>query len=205
VKHQITTQNIKLIRLYESEWNKEVQRFKNVFKPRSGNVKHYYMAGNHDLGFGDGIKLNVVDRFEKEFGDTSYELSFESHSMVVIDSVAMSSTNAQINQKSRDFVRQLRPSDKSRILFSHVPLYRQPSPISGTLTAPAAEDMCGPLRQKSKQIRQGVGYQYQNLMTKELTDFILTQQNLTLFFLVMTMIIAKFFIPLEQERFLKFL
>ncbi|KAG2185780.1 hypothetical protein INT43_002217 [Umbelopsis isabellina] len=156
------------------EWIKEVQRFKKVFSQRSSNTKHYYMAGNHDLGFGDGIKPSVVERFENEFGETSYELSLDSHSIVVVDSVSMSSTSAQINHKSRDFVRQLRPSDKPRILFSHVPLYRQPSPISGTLTAPAAEDMCGPLRQKSKQIRQGVGYQYQNLMTKELTDIILT-------------------------------
>jgi hypothetical protein len=44
------------------------------------------------------------------------------------------------------------------------------------------EDLCGPLRQKKKQITQGVGYQYQNLMTKELSDFILTQSQADIVF-----------------------
>jgi hypothetical protein len=158
-----------------SEWKEEVKRFKNLFKPLDSSTKVLYMAGNHDLGFGDGIRSNIVNRFQGEFGDTSYELFLDSHSIVVVDSVSMSSSDPNIHQQPRDFVREIRPSDKPRILFTHVPLYREPSPISGAYRSEPPEDLCGPLRQSKKQIRQGVGYQYQNLMTKELSDFILTQ------------------------------
>ncbi|GAB5590987.1 hypothetical protein Unana1_05887 [Umbelopsis nana] len=161
----------------DSEWSNEVKRYKKLFQPTDNNVKVLYMAGNHDLGFGDGIKADTVKRFKSEFGDTSYELQFDNHSIVVVDSVSMSSSDPNIHQYSRDFVNRLKPSNKPRILFTHVPLYRRPSPISGTIMSQPPEDLCGPLRQKKKQITQGVGYQYQNLMTKELSDFILTHSQ----------------------------
>ncbi|KAI9286381.1 Metallo-dependent phosphatase-like protein [Umbelopsis sp. AD052] len=159
----------------DREWKEEVNRFKALFKPLDSSTKVLYMAGNHDVGFGDGIRTNIVNRFKSEFGDTSYELFLDSHSIVMIDSVSMSSTDPNIHQQPRDFVREIRPSDKPRILFTHVPLYREPSPISGAYRSEPPEDLCGPLRQSKKQIRQGAGYQYQNLMTKELSDYILTQ------------------------------
>ncbi|KAI8581236.1 hypothetical protein K450DRAFT_233773 [Umbelopsis ramanniana AG] len=159
----------------DREWKEEVNRFKALFKPLDSSTKVLYMAGNHDVGFGDGIRADIVNRFKGEFGDTSYELFLDSHSIVVIDSVSMSSSDPNIHQQPRDFVREIRPSDKPRILFTHVPLYREPSPISGAYRSEPPEDLCGPLRQSKKQIRQGAGYQYQNLMTKELSDYILTQ------------------------------
>jgi ethanolamine phosphate phosphodiesterase len=163
-----------LIRV-RSEWKEEVKRFKKLFKPLDSSTKVLYMAGNHDLGFGDGIRADIVNRFKSEFGDTSYELFLDSHSIVMVDSVSMSSSDPNIHQQPRDFVREIRPSDKPRILFTHVPLYREPSPLSGAYRSEPPEDLCGPLRQSKKQIRQGAGYQYQNLMTKELSDYILTQ------------------------------
>ncbi|CAG8748215.1 6863_t:CDS:2 [Gigaspora rosea] len=54
--------------------------------------------------------------------------------------------------------------------MTHVPLYRPPNTD------------CGPLRQNGHYINQGAGYQYQNLVTESLSNFILNSINPILVF-----------------------
>ncbi|KAI9317126.1 Metallo-dependent phosphatase-like protein, partial [Dichotomocladium elegans] len=150
------------------EWDdigfaQEATRFHRVFpsdRPR------FFMAGNHDLGFGDGIRAHVAQRFQSEFGSTSYTFRAAHYSIVVIDTVSLSAHNdLQTKQQAWDVIEGMLPP-QPRILFTHVPLYRPP----GT--------DCGPDRQgRTREIRQGQGYQYQNLVDEALSQKILERIN----------------------------
>lgn len=124
------------------------------------------MAGNHDIGFGNGIKSHVYDRFKAEFGPSSHVIrTSSSYSIVVVDTVSLSANNLTSKDEAlRLLDTQLPPHP--RILMSHVPLYRPP----GT--------SCGPDRQgQSDEIYQGTGYQYQNLLAEDLSQLLLERVN----------------------------
>ncbi|KAI9495609.1 Metallo-dependent phosphatase-like protein [Zychaea mexicana] len=151
------------------EWNdvgyqKQVTRFRRLFH---STKPQFFMAGNHDIGFGNGIKKNILERFENEFGPTSYTFNISEYSIVVLDTVSLSATNDDLpsKQSALDLLdRHLPPHP--RILFTHVPLYRPPTAS------------CGPDRQQYKKgIRQGRGYQYQNLVGERLSQQILERVN----------------------------
>ncbi|KAI9246053.1 Metallo-dependent phosphatase-like protein [Phascolomyces articulosus] len=148
----------------DAGYQKQVARFKRLFK---SSKPQYYMAGNHDIGFGNGIKKNVLERFEKAFGPTSYTFNTSEYSIIVLDTVSLSATNDDLESKQRalDLLdRHLPPHP--RILFTHVPLHRSPT------------EPCGPDRQSTKNsIRQGRGYQYQNLVGEHLSKQILERIN----------------------------
>lgn len=148
-----------------SRWKKQATRFRQLFK---SNRPQYFMAGNHDLGFGDGIQTHVMERFQREYGPTSYTLSTGTpYSIVVVDTVSLSATHTDLATKRQAWdvlERHLPP--QPRILMTHVPLYRPP----GT--------SCGPDRQgRSREIHQGRGYQYQNLVNADLSRQLLDRIN----------------------------
>lgn len=120
------------------------------------------MAGNHDIGFGNGVKLDVRKRFESYFGNTSYVLETDlGYSFVIIDTVSLSSDDPNIRNSVINILEGELP-DTKRILMTHVPLYRDSS-LS-----------CGPNRQKQDTvIKNEYGYQYQNLVSFELSNYIL--------------------------------
>ncbi|CAG8483522.1 6373_t:CDS:2 [Diversispora eburnea] len=123
---------------------KNWKNMQNIFNPDAiiflGDLMD---AGNHDIGFGDEIISEANKRFQKVFGKTSYNVTLGNHSIIVLDTLKLNSSNFP------------------RILLSHVPLYRPPNTD------------CGPLRQNNRYINQGHGYQYQNLIEESLTNFIL--------------------------------
>lgn len=120
------------------------------------------MTGNHDIGFGNGVKLDVRQRFESYFGNTSYVMETDfGYSFIIVDTVSLSSDDPNIRNSVVDFLESDLPGTK-RILMTHVPLYRDSS-LS-----------CGPNRQqKDTIIRNEYGYQYQNLVSLELSNYIL--------------------------------
>lgn len=120
------------------------------------------MVGNHDIGFGNGAKLALRERFEKYFGKTSYILETNTgYSFIVIDTVSLSSDDPATRNAALEVLEGPLPATP-RILMTHVPLYR------------TADISCGPNRQKKNSIiRDEYGYQYQNLVSKELSDYIL--------------------------------
>lgn len=119
------------------------------------------MVGNHDIGFGNGARLELRDRFEEYFGNTSYILESDGYAIVVLDTVSLSSDDPKLKNSVLSILNNELPA-MPRVLMTHVPLYR------------SADVSCGPNRQKLNTIiPDGAGYQYQNLISKELSQYIL--------------------------------
>ncbi|RUS22437.1 Metallo-dependent phosphatase-like protein [Endogone sp. FLAS-F59071] len=149
----------------ETRWVAEYKRFMSLFRPLYPETTSiYYMAGNHDIGFGEGVRGGVLERFKQYFNTrTSYEVSLGNHSFVILDTVSLSSHSQEVFAPVAEFLAlvPLPAPGQPRILLTHVPLHRSPS------------DSCGPLRGSKGTITQGIGPQYQNLVTAELTRKIL--------------------------------
>ncbi|KAK6203578.1 protein that affects bud emergence, intrachromosomal recombination, and nuclear division [Scheffersomyces amazonensis] len=140
-------------------------RFKKTYKR---NVNFFVnLAGNHDIGFGDEVKLDSRERFEKEFGAINHYRVLDGLGFITFDTLSFSSTHSNINRESRDFLDNYfnggAVKDVPRILLSHVPLYRDPN-IN-----------CGPIRENPKFNVHGGGYQYKNTIDEALTEEILTK------------------------------
>ncbi|KAL9541654.1 hypothetical protein PS6_010202 [Mucor atramentarius] len=141
----------------DTKYASEVDRFRRIFPSKA-----YYMVGNHDVGFGNGIQKHLVERFERYFGPTSYTFEKYGHVFVIVDTVSLSSSNPVIRNDALHMLESFSSnSTKPRILMTHVPLFRSP------------QQACGPQRQSGSHIADRAGYQYQNLLTEELTTFIL--------------------------------
>ncbi|KAF9973513.1 hypothetical protein BGZ73_003255 [Actinomortierella ambigua] len=105
-----------------------------------------YVAGNHDIGFGDTIIRGTEKRFKRVHGPLNYEITVGNHSFVVLDTMSLSSVHQDIRDESQTFLDSL------------------------------AEDTvyCGPEReQQHRMIVDERGEQYQNLISEDLTRDIL--------------------------------
>lgn len=125
------------------------------------------MAGNHDVGFGNGIQKHSLNRFENYFGPASYTFEKYGHIFVILDTVSLSSSNPVIRNDAlhmlETFSSDTSTAAKPKILMTHVPLFRSPY------------QTCGSHRQSGSNIADRAGFQYQNLVTEELTNFILSK------------------------------
>lgn len=99
-------------------------RFHRLF---SSSQPQYHMAGTHDIGFGDGIKSHEVNRFQNEFGPTSYTFQTTHYSAVIVDTLSLSST---LNLSTKETALNLNLPPQPRILFTHLPLYRHDKPCN---------------------------------------------------------------------------
>ncbi|KAL1925524.1 uncharacterized protein VTP21DRAFT_407 [Calcarisporiella thermophila] len=150
----------------QEDYAKELHRFRHLFRPVSSpSPRYYFMAGNHDIGFGDSIVPLAVQRYRASFGELNYEIQLANHSIVVLDTLSLSSQKANIRREAAALLERVgRESSippQPRILFTHVPLYRP----SGSY--------CGPERSHIGSIENGSGYQYQNLIDQTLSQRIL--------------------------------
>lgn len=189
-------------KLYKDDyWWGEYLRFARIFPgyPHRRTVKT--LPGNHDLGIGNGIREPVKERFRTWFGETSAVVEAGNHSIVLLDSVSLSNdNNPRVYAPEREFlddlpVRLSRPDTAApkyphtiissaappppakapdpeilhnylpTILLTHVPLYRPPN------------TPCGPLRESPNSISIRGGYQYQNVLTPELSSDILQKTS----------------------------
>ncbi|ORX44088.1 hypothetical protein DM01DRAFT_1340498 [Hesseltinella vesiculosa] len=153
-------------------WVLEKNRFFRLF-PRQDRMVEQYTSGNHDIGISTGIQRSVYERFRRSFGPLSaiHPLA-HNHSLVVLDTVALTSADELIRLEALQVLAQWHPQSAASLtpdsaaqqtmLVSHVPLYR-PDQTS-----------CGPLRTQSRpSIYQRYGYQYQNLLEAPLTTKLL--------------------------------
>ncbi|CAG8520889.1 4092_t:CDS:2 [Ambispora gerdemannii] len=148
----------------DNKWSKEADRYRQLFTPINlMKTPIYYLAGNHDIGFGNKIVPMAYARFRKLYGKTNYVVSLGNHTIVVVDTVTLSGDNEALKTEATNLIESLSKEEAKppRILMTHVPLYRPP------------QTDCGPLRQNNRYIEQGAGYQYQNLVEESLTRFIL--------------------------------
>ncbi|KAK2068239.1 hypothetical protein P8C59_002891 [Phyllachora maydis] len=117
----------------EEFWLQEYERFSDIFiKPwviaghqlGSRQVRQKLVAslpGNHDLGFGSGIKLSVRNRFETYFGEGNRVDVIGNHTIVSVDTVSLSAGSSpqadkeevkQIFQPVEDFLNNLQSLKK---------------------------------------------------------------------------------------------
>ncbi|KAH8899415.1 putative frost protein [Thozetella sp. PMI_491] len=95
----------------EDYWLKEYARFGDIFvKPwleggsvagsgQRGRRMITSLPGNHDLGFGSGIKLSVRDRFETYFGEGNRVDVIANHTFVSVDTVSLSADTSEQSGK----------------------------------------------------------------------------------------------------------
>ncbi|KAI8594852.1 Metallo-dependent phosphatase-like protein [Dissophora ornata] len=145
---------------YGETFDKNSNRFfEKVFET---NVR-LYVAGNHDVGFGNTLVRPSVARFKRVFGSINYEIEVGNHSLVVLDTLALSSDVRDIREESQQFLTQMKNEKPTlpRILFTHVPLFRLDTTY------------CGDARETEQLIINRNGLQFQNMVNAPLSRQIL--------------------------------
>ncbi|KAG0287553.1 hypothetical protein BGZ96_008540 [Linnemannia gamsii] len=129
----------------------------------SGRSLRLYVAGNHDVGFGDTIIRSSMRRYKRVFGSVNYEVNVGNHSLVVLDTLALSADVPSIREESQQLLDQIKQEQLSlpRILFTHVPLHRLDTTY------------CGKTRETERTIKDSGGEQYQNMVNTTLSREIL--------------------------------
>ncbi|KAG0287594.1 hypothetical protein BGZ96_008488 [Linnemannia gamsii] len=129
----------------------------------SGRSLRLYVAGNHDVGFGDTLIRSSMVRYKRVFGSVNYEVTVGNHSLVVLDTLALSSGVPSIRDESQQFLDHIKQEQPSlpRILFTHVPLFRLDT------------TSCGKPRETEQVIKDRRGEQYQNMVNSSLSREIL--------------------------------
>ncbi|EPS44713.1 hypothetical protein H072_1295 [Dactylellina haptotyla CBS 200.50] len=74
----------------DAYWHQEYERFQRIFPNEPGVLTIKSLPGNHDLGFGHGIKPAVYERFRTYFGETNSVWEIGNHSFVLVDTVSLS-------------------------------------------------------------------------------------------------------------------
>lgn len=139
----------------QSEYMREFDRFQRVFRP--GIERSLFAAGNHDIGF-DVISESVFEMHRRNFGNTSYHLQLAGFELVVLDTISLSNNQSPGHWEARRILNEATNIRKERpiILVSHVPLYRD-----------------SPCQSQNRVIKQGYGYQYQNLLSPQISQLLL--------------------------------
>ncbi|GJJ75643.1 ethanolamine phosphate phosphodiesterase [Entomortierella parvispora] len=129
----------------------------------SGKSLRLYVAGNHDVGFGDNLIKTSLIRYKKMFGSVNYEIQVGNHSLVVLDTLSLSAVVPEIREESQQFLNQMEqePLTLPRILFTHVPLFRSDTTY------------CGDVRETKQLIINRGGAQYWNMVSASLSREIL--------------------------------
>ncbi|KAG0250869.1 hypothetical protein BG011_008027 [Mortierella polycephala] len=129
----------------------------------AGKSVRLFVAGNHDVGFGDTLIRSSMNRYKQVWGSVNYEVQVGNHSLIVLDTLALSSGTQSIREESQLFLTKLTQENQTypRILFTHVPLFRPDTTF------------CGDKREHKNGIVDGRGRQYQNMVSTQLSDEIL--------------------------------
>lgn len=65
------------------------------------------MAGNHDIGFGEHIIPEAFYRFRKVFGAFSYMTKLGNHSIIALDTIALSGSNNNLKKDAKKLMQRL--------------------------------------------------------------------------------------------------
>jgi hypothetical protein len=157
----------------DAQWEREYERFMRIFsdppKTRNSEARTVFsLPGNHDIGFGNTLVQGAHARFIKHFGETSSYHFVGNHTILLLDTIAMMNTdNDQVYRRPYEFLNNYIMSvnnemkQQPTVLLSHVPLFRDPS-LS-----------CGSKRESKESLPYVKGYQYQTMVSPEITDTIL--------------------------------
>lgn len=160
--------------LQDAYYEREFLRFERIFNrwPKYVRGKNWFtdVPGNHDVGFGDGVKLSLQTRYMDHFGSPNKLRKLNGVEFVLLDTPSYLSTNNEVNAESRLFVSLLPKPTVPRVLLSHVPFHRD-----------VKENPCGPLRENAN-FYQHAGYQYQLALDPQITSDLLARIQPTLIF-----------------------
>ncbi|SCV04121.1 LANO_0G08284g1_1 [Lachancea nothofagi CBS 11611] len=151
----------------DSAWISEYVRFNSIFPKKPNRLTVMSLPGNHDIGFGDTVVEESLSRFKSFFGDPSSKWEVGNHTIVLLDTISLSDSKSErVSSVPRDFLNRFAESPKSnpRILFTHVPLWRDP--VSQT---------CGPDRESKKPFPMEQGLQYQTVIDVDISQEVLTK------------------------------
>lgn len=81
---------------------------------QDGKSARLYVAGNHDVGFGDTLVRQAMKRYKSDFGSVNYEIKIGNHSLVVLDTLSLSSNITSIREESRGFLARMEQGMKER-------------------------------------------------------------------------------------------
>jgi len=138
-----------------AEYNKLKKRFEWVF-PVDPNVKRFYVAGNHDIGYKvDNTVLKQT--FQENFGPINYIEHFEGWDFVVIGSTLLGEESLEKDQLWKMIDDLKKDGSVPAILLSHIPLHRPKN------------SMCG----NQRGLSYDFGYSYVTMVSKEDTKRIL--------------------------------
>lgn len=96
------------------------------------SVEYFYLAGNHDIGYGFDMSKQLVERFERAIGSPlNYEFQAVGHRFIAINAQAVDATNDRdLHEQVWGFIRNrsrlsdTRISDDPIILLTHIPLHK---------------------------------------------------------------------------------
>ena len=119
-------------------WFPEYERFWKVFPRVQGVNIVTSIPGNHDIGLGNGIRTDKLNRFKSHFAGntTSKILAVCNFQLVLLDTPSLLNTaNPEIFEPTFSWLDSISnaPQPVGRILFSHIPLYRPPDTNCGSL------------------------------------------------------------------------
>lgn len=160
---------LSLDKYFASEFNRFEAIFNRWSHYRRGENWFTEVPGNHDEGFGAGVKPILRDRFNRYFGEANTRRNIDGVEFISIDAPSFLAP-APVNEPVRGFVDSLGDPVQPRILLTHVPLRRD------TVARP-----CGPLRE-SPAFFQNAGYQYQLALDQLVTDELLQKVRPQLIF-----------------------
>lgn len=147
-------------------WGKEFQRWNKIFPKPEYKRTVMSLPGNHDIGYGDTIIYNALQRFSMFFGEPSSSVDVGNHTIVLLDTISMMNhKNSTIYERPYNFLNTLikKPNfyERPKILLTHVPLYRDP------------KRSCGPDRESKNTLPYVKGYQYQTMIEPDVSKTVL--------------------------------
>lgn len=151
----------------DDEWIEEYKRFNSIFPKKPYSKTIMSVAGNHDIGFGNDIIEDSLNRFKTYFGETSSYLDVGNHTFVLLDTISLSDkVNPNVAAAPKEFLDRFAREDHPlpRILLSHVPLYRDPQ-----------KQQCGEKRESKKLFPLQQGVQYQTVIDGDLSQEVLAK------------------------------
>lgn len=150
----------------DEEWLGEYVRFNEIFPKVPSSRTIMSIPGNHDIGFGNTIREESLDRFSTYFGEPSSFYDIGNHTFVLLDTISLSDeANPDVSAVPKSFLNDFATGDHPlpKILLSHVPLYRNPE-----------QQKCGNLRESKKNFPLQQGEQYQTVIDLELSQEVLS-------------------------------
>lgn len=151
----------------DEDWMDEYRRFNNLFPKMPSKRTIMSLAGNHDIGFGDGVIESARQRFTTYFGESNNYIDIANHTIVLLDTISLSnSKNPRIKSDAQNFMDEFAQSYHPfpKILLSHVPLWRDPNQIP-----------CKGPRESKRSFPIERGKQYQTVIDGYITPEVLSK------------------------------